>query len=83
LACWHWLINTVAGVNTLWQARMGPAPGHPNHLPSGGYGAAGAAKTLISAGGGFCGRRLENANHAARQCEVVVHQCKVFNRQQF
>ena len=44
LACNRQLINAVFGPPTLWQARMGPAPGHPNHLPSGGYGVAGAAR---------------------------------------
>ena len=39
-----WLINAVFGSPTLSQAQMGPAPGHPNHLPSGGHGAAGAAR---------------------------------------
>ena len=39
----HQLINAVVGPLTLWQARMGPAPGHPNHLPGSGFGMAGAA----------------------------------------
>jgi len=39
----HPLINAVVGPPTLWPARMGPAPGHPNHLPSSGFGAAGTA----------------------------------------
>jgi len=42
-ACNRQLINTVVGPLTLWQARMGPAPGHPNHLPGSGFGMAGAA----------------------------------------
>ena len=45
LANWLWLINTVFGVNSLWQAQMVPAPGHPNHLPNSGLGAALKAKT--------------------------------------
>ena len=53
----HQLINAVVGPLTLWQARMGPAPGHPNHLPGSGFGAAGIAEALISVGGGVCGRR--------------------------
>ena len=44
LANWHCLINTVFGPPSLWQARMVPAPGHPNHLPGSGFGAAGAAR---------------------------------------
>ncbi len=71
LANGHLLINAVVGPPTLWQARIGPAPGHPNHLPGSGFGRNGTAKTLISVGGGVCGRRPENANHAARQREVV------------
>jgi predicted glycosyltransferase len=34
------------------------------------------ATILISVGGGVCGRRLENANHAARQREDVKRKCK-------
>ena len=76
LACNRQLINAVFGPHSLWPARMGPAPGHPNHLPGSGFGRAGTAKMLISVGGGVCGRRPENANHAARQCEVVKRKRK-------
>ena len=36
LANWHSFVNTVTGAQFLWQARMGPAPGHPNHQPNSG-----------------------------------------------
>ena len=53
LACNRQLINTVVGPPTLHQARMGPAPGHPNHQPGSGFGGAGTAKAtrnlLVSA----------------------------------
>ena len=72
----HQLINAVVGPPTLWQARMGPAPGHPNHLPGSGFGAAGIAEALISVGGGVCGRRPHSRWPTRRPAKYGVHAVK-------
>ena len=72
LACNYSFVNTVEGDPPLWQARMGPAPGHSNHLPGSGFGAARTAN--------HAARQCEVVAH---QCKVFNRQYEVVNRQEF
>lgn len=76
-------IYPIVGAQSLWQPRIGPAPGHPDHLPNKDVGARPVAQqNHFEGGGGACRRRhpprlfpfplLREPTDMCRQCSEPV-----------